>query len=303
MTAAFWVLLSLLAVGALGAIHNFIVVRRCRFSLWLLANTCSGLVLLVLAAALLRLTVLTYLLAGVTFLFGAEGLTLFGRKARPAVLVPQAMHLGMILISFLMLHNTSAALLLTWLLGTGLGIPLRIVLTQLLRMRSDTRPLLADPVIGPVFARITGQSLQCAGSELWEILPHRPPAVMLDGLVASSPVSATATKTFRKGSYGLAGPRVLEPALIECLAQTVAALHGYQDRLLNRPPSPGMLVGLSDFVFPLPAASGTELDLHVEITNQLGPFTWAEGVARQSGKVVARGVLKFYVQESAHEAA
>ena len=137
--------------------------------------------------------------------------------------------------------------------------------------------------------------------DLAAILPHRPPMVMLDALVRSGGDAAVATKTFAPDSYGVHEGRVLESALVECLAQTVAALHGQRARQDGRPPAMGMLVGVSDFVFHRPGQCGSPLTLSVEVTRRLGPLVLALGRVEQNGELVAEGYVKLHVQEERHD--
>ena len=134
-------------------------------------------------------------------------------------------------------------------------------------------------------------------AELADLLPHRPPMVMIDAVVKCGAHCARATKRFTEGSYGLDGDHVTEPALIECLAQTVAAMHACNARRSGRPPGQGLLVGVSDFEFHCRAERDVELELTVKITKRLGPLCRATGSITQGGRVVAEGSLKFYIEE------
>ncbi len=135
-----------------------------------------------------------------------------------------------------------------------------------------------------------------------QILPHRPPMLMLDSLLQVESSRATAEKTFRPGEYGLDGDRVLAGALIECLAQAVAVVQGFVDVKGDRPPGQGMLVGIEDFQVLAPATAGCRLEIAVEIARRLGPFCMAEGTVSQEGAIIAKGTLKFYIEDEAGDA-
>jgi 3-hydroxymyristoyl/3-hydroxydecanoyl-(acyl carrier protein) dehydratase len=137
-----------------------------------------------------------------------------------------------------------------------------------------------------------------------EWLPHRPPVLFVDELLEGDTLpqgvpadSAVAIKTFPAGSFGTDGNRVLESALIECAAQTVAALNGCNARKQGQPLAQGMLVGVNDFEFPSCAHADVPLRIAVKIVDQFGPFCMAEGQVEQEGAVVAKGALKFYTLE------
>ena len=56
------------------------------------------------------------------------------------------------------------------------------------------------------------------------LIPHRAPMLFIETLVAHEPGVARATACFPPGHYGERGGRATEPALFECVAQTMAAL-------------------------------------------------------------------------------
>jgi predicted hotdog family 3-hydroxylacyl-ACP dehydratase len=135
-------------------------------------------------------------------------------------------------------------------------------------------------------------------NELAQLLPHRPPMVMIDRLISCGDDTATAAKTFEPGGYGTEGDRVPAPALIECLAQTMAAMQGRRARESGRAAQFGMLVGVSGFVFHRPARCGRELTLRVKLETSLAPFLLASGEVREEDRLVAEGALKFYVGDA-----
>lgn len=122
--------------------------------------------------------------------------------------------------------------------------------------------------------------------------------VMIDALVSGGEDAATAVKTFAPADYGADRGTVLEPVLIECVAQTVAAMHGAAAQAAGRPPAQGMLVGVRDFRFHQPAPVGRQLRLSVEITKRLGPFCIATGRVCLDETVLAEGELKFYIADN-----
>ena len=129
-----------------------------------------------------------------------------------------------------------------------------------------------------------------------ELIPHRQPMVMIDRLVECSAEAATAVKTFRSGDYGLGDDgRVAEPALIECLAQTAAAMHGANRDPRDSARHEGMLVGVDGFEFLRPVRRDEPLVLTVHVTHRVGAFCLLEGHARSGPATVATGGLKLYI--------
>jgi len=140
-------------------------------------------------------------------------------------------------------------------------------------------------------------------NDIEQILPHRKPMIMVDSLVHIERDSAMATKTFKSGDYGLHGRLVPEPLLIECLAQTVAALNGCHARLSGKGPARGMLAGVTGFKIHSPALADIPLELNVTISRFIGPFCLACGQIRQQDRLVAEGNLKFFLEEQAVDSA
>lgn len=128
-----------------------------------------------------------------------------------------------------------------------------------------------------------------------KLIPHRGPMVMVDHLLEHGRETATATKTFRANDYGLHEGRVIEPALIECLAQTVAAMQGASRDAGEGGPVEGMLVAVDAFEFLRPVRQDEPLTLDVRVTHRIGAFLLVDGTVRSGDAVVAKGQLKLYI--------
>ena len=59
-----------------------------------------------------------------------------------------------------------------------------------------------------------------------QLLPHRAPMRWIDALVECTETTAVATATFSAEHFAVENGAVLETALVECVAQTVAAALG-----------------------------------------------------------------------------
>lgn len=133
-----------------------------------------------------------------------------------------------------------------------------------------------------------------------ELLPHRGRAVMIDALLEASPDGGAASKTFRRQDYGLDGDLVCETALVECVAQTMAAVFGYQ-RLSTTPAAGGLgfLAAVSSFSFGRPARLDEPLRIEAQVVRTLGPMCIVSGKVLSGGELLAGGELKIYLQSEA----
>lgn len=78
---------------------------------------------------------------------------------------------------------------------------------------------------------------------LREILPHRPPMILIDELVHCSEREVVCSVTVRDGAPFVVDGRVPAMISLEYFAQTVAALYGYHARLTAAGFTMGMLLG------------------------------------------------------------
>lgn len=118
---------------------------------------------------------------------------------------------------------------------------------------------------------------------------------LIDTLVACSERSAEAHTTFAQDDYGVHEGLVSEPALVECMAQTMAAHQGQIARERGIEPKLGMLVGVKDVTFERAAECGHRLNIQVNITHQIGSFYLSECSITQGSQAIAEGTLKFYL--------
>lgn len=127
---------------------------------------------------------------------------------------------------------------------------------------------------------------------LSDILYHRAPMLLVDRLIERTENGVRVGTTFRDKPYGFEGEYVIEPLLVEIVAQATAVLVG-----LEGPPRPGMLVAVDGFEFLRPVHRDWDLEVRAEITQRLGRFCLAAGSVHHDGETVARGSLKFYIEE------
>jgi predicted hotdog family 3-hydroxylacyl-ACP dehydratase len=128
------------------------------------------------------------------------------------------------------------------------------------------------------------------------LLPHRAPMRFINALTSCEEKMATATACFGENDFAVADGKVLEMALVECMAQTVAAALGQRqqsggekDRAAH-----GMLVGASDFQILSRPAAGKILQIEVFEKRRLGPMLMIVGKISCEGEMVATGNLSLY---------
>ena len=135
--------------------------------------------------------------------------------------------------------------------------------------------------------------------EIMEILPHRPPFLLVDRIVECEPGrSAQGVKCvsmnepFCPGHFP--GQPIMPGVLIlEALAQTGAVA------ALSLPENRGRLAvfgGVKNCRFKKPVTPGDVLELSCELVERRGPIGYGKAVARVGGKIAAQAELTFVIQ-------
>lgn len=128
------------------------------------------------------------------------------------------------------------------------------------------------------------------------LIPHRAPMRFIDALIECTNTTAVATVCFDTDSFAVADGFVLETALVECVAQTVAAALGLRarqpgqaERLGN-----GMLVAVSNFKIQSRPPAGKTLRIEVRELKRLGLMLMISGNISCEDQPVATGEMTLY---------
>jgi predicted hotdog family 3-hydroxylacyl-ACP dehydratase len=130
-----------------------------------------------------------------------------------------------------------------------------------------------------------------------QLIPHRAPMQWITGLTDCTETTATATTCFEADAFAVAGGRIIETALVECLAQTVAAALGRRAQsgeAKSGGAANGMLVGVSNFKIQSRPPVGQILRIEIREQKRLGPMLLIAGTISCDGLLVASGELSLY---------
>jgi predicted hotdog family 3-hydroxylacyl-ACP dehydratase len=130
------------------------------------------------------------------------------------------------------------------------------------------------------------------------LIPHRAPMRWIDSLTECTETTAVATACFSTDSFAVVNGFVLETALVECVAQTVAAalgdraqIHEQSDALMA---GKGMLVAVSSFKIQSRPPSGKQLRIEIRELKRLGLMLRIFGDISCEGQLIASGELTLY---------
>ena len=126
-----------------------------------------------------------------------------------------------------------------------------------------------------------------------KLIPHRPPMRWINALVSCTDTAATATASFQPEDFPVVDGALLESALVECVAQTVAAALGKRAQSQNAfdRKMGGVLAAVSGFRIESRPPLGKTLQIEVRELKRFGPMLLVSGVISCEGRLVASGEL------------
>jgi predicted hotdog family 3-hydroxylacyl-ACP dehydratase len=129
-----------------------------------------------------------------------------------------------------------------------------------------------------------------------QLIPHRAPMRWVDALVDCTETTATATTRFTAEHFAVAQGRVLETALVECMAQTVAAALGQRMRARGNSGAAnhGMLAAVSNFEIHSRPRLDQTLTIAIREVKRLGPMLMIAGTISCGAELIATGDLSLY---------
>jgi predicted hotdog family 3-hydroxylacyl-ACP dehydratase len=130
------------------------------------------------------------------------------------------------------------------------------------------------------------------------LIPHRVPMRFIDALTECTETTAVAMACFSADSFAVVNGFVLETALVECVAQTVAAALGHRAKIHGQSDSgivaKGMLVSVSNFKIQSRPLAGKILRIEIRELKRLGMMLRVSGEIFCDGQKIAAGELTLY---------
>src|SRR5690349_19299265 len=119
-----------------------------------------------------------------------------------------------------------------------------------------------------------------------QFIPQRQPFVMIDELLEATDTAATSTFKILPENILVDAGRFTEPGLIENIAQTAAAMVGYQCTIQQVPVPVGFIAAVKDLkVLALPPIEAV-IQTQIQVTNTVMDVTIVQGKVEQSGKLL-----------------
>ena len=129
-----------------------------------------------------------------------------------------------------------------------------------------------------------------------ELIPHRDPMCFVDELLEYSDTTAVASATLPADHFATTDGCVLEAALVECVAQTVAADMGRRAREKGKSGMSvrGMLTSVAGFRIITRPPAGRPLRIAIRELRRMGMMLMIAGEITCDDRVVASGEMTLY---------
>ncbi len=130
------------------------------------------------------------------------------------------------------------------------------------------------------------------------LVPHQPPARMVDTLTAVGECSAEVTASIAAANPHCREGRLTEAAHLELMAQAAAAMHGYRHQVRHDGVAQrGMLVGARDLEIFETVRVGDALTVSLRKEARLGTFGVIRAEVRREGTLVSQAELKTWHED------
>jgi 3-hydroxymyristoyl/3-hydroxydecanoyl-(acyl carrier protein) dehydratase len=135
--------------------------------------------------------------------------------------------------------------------------------------------------------------MKAAGqADILELIPQRPPFVMVDRLVSVEGRSATSVFLVKEGNIFVKQGRFQESGLMENIAQTAAAMEGFRARSGGGELKNGYIGGIKNLEINALPAVGTVLTTVVTESNFVMNTSIVNGQVMAGDQVIARCEMK-----------
>ena len=134
-------------------------------------------------------------------------------------------------------------------------------------------------------------------TNILNLIPQRPPIVLVDGVVTSSEESTTTSFTVPEGHILVENGVLREPGLLENIAQSAAARAGYHLSLEGKEPQKGFIGDISNVEITRLPIVGATLSTTVTQLQQIFNITLVKGVIQEGGETIAQCEMKIVLME------
>ena len=131
--------------------------------------------------------------------------------------------------------------------------------------------------------------------DILDLIPQRPPMVLIDQLISAGEKSAVGRLFIRESNVFCENGFLQEGGLMEFIAQTAAAYEGYRQLSLQEEVKPGFIGAIKNLSVHFLPEINTEIQSEIIVDNELLGYTLITGKIFQNNNVVAECEMRILV--------
>ncbi len=130
-----------------------------------------------------------------------------------------------------------------------------------------------------------------------DLIPQAEPFIMISELVSVTPTQVHTKLLIKNDNVLCVNGLFLEPGLIENIAQSAAAMTGYNAVVNNDEVKKGFIGSVNNLEIHRLPKTGETLNTHVSIENQVMNVHIIQGTIYLGEELIARGEMKIFLEE------
>jgi predicted hotdog family 3-hydroxylacyl-ACP dehydratase len=131
--------------------------------------------------------------------------------------------------------------------------------------------------------------------DIVDLIPQRPPMVIIDQLISAGEKSAIGRLFIRESNVFCENGFLQEGGLLEFIAQTAAAYEGYRQKSLQEEVKPGFIGAIKNLSVHFLPEINSEIKSEIIVDSELLGFTLITGKIFQNNTVVADCEMRILV--------
>lgn len=143
----------------------------------------------------------------------------------------------------------------------------------------------------------SGEPIKLTEIPVTELLPQRPPFVMIDCLTGFSETTTETRLTVRYDNVLVQDGRLSVYGLVENIAQTCAARLGYASYILHKPVRIGFIGAVRGCKIKRLPLVGETLETRIEVKEEIFGLTLVDAEVRLDGETIAETQMKIALEK------
>ena len=135
------------------------------------------------------------------------------------------------------------------------------------------------------------------GEQIFELIPQRPPMVMIDSVLNVSKDAISTCLTIKESNIFVSSNHLLESGVIEHIAQSAAAMAGYANYVSGSAPRLGYIGEIKKCSFSCLPKVGQTLSTQLDVLGEAAGVTLLSAVSRVGEQLVAECQMKIFLEQ------